>query len=82
MNRAERRRLERQEQSKTLVGWVRHPSPKELKQGDGWFRELDRVYRDKDSQFVVMIRDVQTEWGIVHHAVIKCSSDDGHPMER
>lgn len=67
MNRSERRRQEKHQ----IVGWVRHPSPKQLKKGKGWFGELDRVYRDEKSQYVVMIRDVETDWGIVQHACIR-----------
>lgn len=53
-----------------LKGWTEHPSPKQLKKGDGWFGELDRVYR-QDNDYVVMVRDVTTEWGIVQHACMR-----------
>lgn len=61
---------------KRVAGWIEHPSPKQLKKGDGWFGELSCVLRDKDNQFVVMIREVETEWGIVEHACIKSATDD------
>jgi len=67
MNRAERRQQERGHQ---IVGWTKHPSPKELKRGEGWFGELDRVYRRNDNQVVCMMRDLQTEWGKVTHVTI------------
>lgn len=67
MNRAERRR---QEKGHQIVGWTKHPSPKELKRGDGWFGELDRVYRRNDNSVVCMMRDLQTEWGKVTHVTI------------
>lgn len=50
--------------------WTLHPSPKQLKKGSGWFRELDRVYRRNDGQVVCMMRDLQTEWGKVTHVTI------------
>jgi hypothetical protein len=78
LNRAERKRQER-EGNKRVSGWIEHPSPKQLKRGDGWFSEFDRVFRDKNSQFVVMIRDVKTEWGNVQHAAIKSASDNDIP---
>lgn len=67
MNRAERRRKER---DIPIKGWLEHPSPKQLKQGDGWFGELDRVYRRNDNQVVCMMRDLQTEWGMVTHVTV------------
>lgn len=67
MNRAERKRAERE---KRIVGWIEHPSPKQLKKGEGWFGEMDRVYR-QGNDYVVMIRSVETEWGTVQHACIR-----------
>lgn len=67
MNRAERRRQSRGHQ---IVGWQRHASPKDLKYGDGWVRELDRVYKRNDGQFVCMMRDLQTGLGKVTHLTI------------
>lgn len=62
-----------------VLGWIEHPSPKKLKQGNGWFGELSRILRDKNNQFVVMIREVETDWGVMAHAVIKSASDDDIP---
>lgn len=67
MNRAERKRMEKGHQ---ILGWTKHPSPKDLKKGSGWFRELDRVYRRNDNQFVCMMRDLHTDWGNVTHVTI------------
>lgn len=64
MNRAERRRLQREESCP--LGWAAHPSPKQLKQGSGWFGELDHVYR-KGNEYVVMTREVEG----ATHACIK-----------
>lgn len=55
---------------RAVIGWVEHPSPKQLKRGDGWFGELDRVYR-QGNEYIVMVRDVPTEWGIVQHACMR-----------
>ena len=80
LNRAERRRLDREQQNNKIIrGWVQHPSPKQLKHGNGWFGEFDRVYRDQGNNYVVMIRDVKTDWGIVQHACIKSAKDDDIP---
>lgn len=67
MNRAERKRAEKGHE---ITGWTKHPSPKELKKGDGWFGEMDRVYRKDDGRAVCMMRDLQTEWGKVTHLTI------------
>ncbi|HJV46622.1 MAG TPA: hypothetical protein VJ824_12985 [Bacillota bacterium] len=56
---------------KAIKGWVIHPSPKQLKRGSGWFGELDRVYRDEGSKYVVMIRTIETSWGPVEHVCIR-----------
>lgn len=55
---------------KAIKGWIEHPSPKQLKTGDGWFGELDRVYR-QNNDYVVMVRDVITKWGTVQHACMR-----------
>ncbi|MBU9711092.1 DUF7694 domain-containing protein [Evansella tamaricis] len=69
MNRAERRRAERGHKA---YNWVEYPSPKQLKQGTGWFRQLEKVYR-QGNDYVVMTRPVQTEWGEIIHATISTS---------
>ncbi|MGG0718703.1 hypothetical protein ABE096_14060 [Robertmurraya massiliosenegalensis] len=53
------------------TNWIEHASPKQLKTGTGWFGELDRVYSDRGSNYVVMIRTVETQWGPVEHVCIR-----------
>lgn len=72
MNRAERRRKHQ------IKGWIEHPSPKQLKRGSGWFGEFSKVYRRADNQYVIMIRELITEWGRIHHMSI--STQDGHDV--
>jgi len=79
MNRAERRREDREKNNPRIPGWIQHQSPKQLKAGNGWFGELDRVYRDSNSQYVVMIRNVETEWGTVQHACMRNSEGTDIP---
>ena len=67
MNRAERKR---QEKGHVIKGWSKHPSPKQLNKGNGWFGELDRVYKRDCNQFVCMMRDLDTQWGKVTHLTI------------
>lgn len=67
MNRAERKRMSKGHQ---ITGWSKHPSPKQLKKGNGWFGELDRVYKRNDNQVVCMMRDLETDWGKVTHLTI------------
>lgn len=72
LNRAERRRLQREgKEGRAVNGWADHPSPAQLKRGDGWFGEFRRVLRSNDSEYVVMIRDVVTDWGPVKHAAMR-----------
>lgn len=52
-------------------GWIGKPSPKSMRKGTGWFGELDRVYVDEKQEYCVMIRTVETEWGLVEHACIR-----------
>ena len=57
-----------------ILGWVKHPSPKQLKQGTGWFGELDNVYRrpmEHDNEYIAMFRTIQTEFGEVKHVCIR-----------
>lgn len=72
MNRAEKRRIAREEGNTFRRGWVNHPSPKQLqKYGTGWFSEMDRVYRSVNNKYLVMIRTVNSDWGEVEHAAIR-----------
>lgn len=70
--------MARKQHKHQIVGWVQHPSPKQLKKGDGWFGELDRVYR-KDNDYVVMIRDVKTPFGTVQHACMRNTNNTDIP---
>jgi hypothetical protein len=42
-----------------------------LKKGTGWVGELDKVYCDVNRQYVIMIREVKTEWGTIQHACLR-----------
>ncbi|NRD80332.1 hypothetical protein HPT25_23705 [Bacillus sp. BRMEA1] len=61
-----------------MLGWVEHPSPKQLGKGTGWFGELDRVYR-QGNDYVVMVRNVETEWGTVQHACMRNADNTDIP---
>lgn len=53
-------------------GWIGKPSPKSLNMnGRGWLSEIDRCYTDENHEYAVMIRKVETQWGIVEHAAIR-----------
>lgn len=78
MNRAERRRIEREGSAHSIKGWVQHPSPKQLGKGTGWCGELDRVFR-QGNEYVVMVRDVETDWGIIQHACIRNTENTDIP---
>lgn len=75
MNRAERRREKREP---AILAWAVHASPKQLKQGNGWFGELDKVY-SQNGNYVVMTREVQTEWGTVIHACVRNAASTDIP---
>jgi hypothetical protein len=77
LGRAERRRVMREE-GRTKE-WIKKPSPKELKQGDGWFGEMDRVWIN--DKYCVMTRTIQTEWGQVDHACIRNVSSTDIPWK-
>lgn len=61
----------RKQKRKKILGWVEQPSPKQLRQGKGWFGELERVYVSNDRQYCVMTRDIDTHMGKVTHACIR-----------
>ncbi|GAB6463893.1 hypothetical protein bcgnr5390_17090 [Bacillus luti] len=77
MNRAERRRLSRDVGKEGA--WVRKQSPKEAGHTNGWFGELDRAY--SNGKYAVMIRKVETEWGIVEHACIRNAANTDIPWK-
>ncbi|WP_416730279.1 hypothetical protein [Fictibacillus sp. JL2B1089] len=78
MNRAERKRATRPHQPTT--NWRKHASPNSFKEHrhKGWFGEMDRVYSEVES-YVVMIRTVETEWGLVEHAAIRNAENNDIP---
>lgn len=68
MNRAERRRREREAGRPST--WIAQVSPKEAGVGQGgWLGEMDRHFCD--GKYSVMIRTVHTPWGPVEHACIR-----------
>ena len=69
MNRAERRRQQREGITEKVRSWEVRPSPKEIGIGTGWFSEFDRVHTD--GEFAIMIRTVETEWGSVDHVCMR-----------
>lgn len=72
--------MERNGQQKPAIkGWIQHPSPKQLNIGSGWFAEMDRVYSDEGNRFVVQVRSVQTDWGLVEHACIRNADETDIP---
>jgi len=73
MNRAARRRFERELKSPRAAGgkWIQVTSPAQAGYGQGWVREMNVAFKDADNRYVVMIREVQTEWGIVRHAFVR-----------
>lgn len=54
-----------------ILGWTEKPSPKQLKQGRGWFGDLDKVYVSNDMEYCVMTRDFDTALGKVTHMCIR-----------
>lgn len=75
MNRAERRRMAREE--RWPGEWERKPSPKELGIGSGWFGQLDQVYTN--GKYTVMVRTIDTEWGKVEHTCIRNTGNTDIP---
>lgn len=67
MNRAARRRMEREEGKP--AAWERRQSPKEAGATAGWFGEMDRAF--SNDKYAVLVRTVKTEWGLVEHAAIR-----------
>lgn len=53
-------------------GWIGKPSPHSMHlKGHGWFSDINRCYTDEKHEYAVMIRDVETEWGLMQHAAIR-----------
>lgn len=53
--------------------WIGKPSPKSLKQGSGWFGEINKVWVDDAQDYCVMARELETEWGTVTHVCMRNS---------
>lgn len=67
MNRAERRRQEREQG--WAMRWERKPTPRELgRKLAGWANEVDAVWAN--GKYAVLIREVKSPWGPVQHAAI------------
>ncbi len=76
MNRAERRRISRDIGKQTP--WVEQISPKKSGvKNKGWFSELDKAW--SNGKYVVMARNIQTEWGAVTHACIRNAASTDIP---
>ncbi|MGL5717993.1 MAG: DUF7694 domain-containing protein [Paraclostridium sp.] len=54
-----------------VLGWIQQPSPKNKKQGTGWFGELSEVFISSDRQYCVMLREIDTNMGKVTHACMR-----------
>ena len=42
--------------------WIEKPSPKALKQGSGWFAQMNKCYT-YNGKYAAMTREIKTEWG-------------------
>lgn len=52
--------------------WIGKPSPKSLRKGNGWFREMNKVFVDKGQEYCVMSRPIKTrEFGEGFHVCIR-----------
>lgn len=49
------------------IRWIEKPSPKSMRQGNGWFGQMNRCYV-YDKQYCAMTREIKTRWGKVIHA--------------
>lgn len=54
-----------------VANWIHKPSPKQLKEGDGWFGELNEVLVDYAQKYCVMVRTIQIEGLSIEHACIR-----------
>lgn len=50
--------------------WIRELSPADKEYGDDWCGRMDRCYR-QDRKYIVMTRQIQTDWGVIEHACIR-----------
>ena len=56
-----------------IKGWIHKSTPRSQSTGagDGWGREISEVLVDEALIYCVMIRNIETEWGTVEHAIIR-----------
>jgi|HigsolmetaGSP11D_1036233.scaffolds.fasta_scaffold26008_2 hypothetical protein len=59
--------------------WIGRPSPKSVRFGTGWVRELNKAWTDSDFTYAVMSREIETEWGIVTHVCIRNADNTDIP---
>ena len=50
--------------------WIEKPSPKSMREGTGWFGQMNRCYT-YNGKYAVMTREVETKWGKVIHAAFR-----------
>lgn len=50
--------------------WIEKPSPKALKQGSGWFAQMNKYYT-YNGKYAAMTREIKTEWGKVIHCCFR-----------
>lgn len=62
-----------------MTKWIGKPSPKSMHQGTGWFGELNKAWVDELSEYAVMSREIETEWGFVEHVCIRNSDNTDIP---
>lgn len=58
-------------------GWRHHPMPNGVPGSRGWAAEFRRC--SENGVFAVLIRDVETPWGMVRHAMISSPADGVEP---
>ena len=49
---------------------IEKPSPKALKQGSGWFAQMNKCYT-YNGKYAAMTREIKTEWGKVIHCCFR-----------
>ena len=54
--------------------WIEKPSPKALRQGHGWFRQMNRCYL-YEHKYCAMTREINTKWGIIIHCCFRNFED-------
>lgn len=61
--------------------WQRVPAPNTVgSKVHGWVREMNEAYRDKNGEYAVLVRLIETkELGVVKHAAIRNASSTDIP---